>query len=1136
MKFLRLPLAAAALTLAACASDSPADGDDTDSGVDVGFDGGTPDTGGRDLGGIDAGTPDTGRPDVPTPAECGDGVLDPGEECDDGIDNSNANSDACRENCQEAFCGDGVVDTGEECDDGNLDDGDECNLACQRPITDLCVSCGSDADCSGACVVLDDGNFCGVECRTARECPDGFVCTDVRSVTDATVRQCVPASGSCEDCFDPDRDGFGVGSSCAGSGDCDQTNPDSFPGAAEICDGRDNDCDGKEDEEISGDTYYADRDRDGAGDPATGTESCEPRAGFVRNADDCDDGEPTVYRDAPELCDELDNNCNDVVDEGATARDFYPDDDGDGFGDARSGAISSCEPIAGAVTNNRDCDDGNGLVSPRGFESCDDGLDNDCDGAFDCDDSDCSGDSACTAASCPDDGFEENDSRERASTVSAGRIDGLISCDGDDDFFAITLGAGAELTVTTTFSDADGDIDLQLQDAEGRVLTASTSVTDNEEISLTVADSGTYFIRVLMFADAGGPGANYTLDVDVVGGDTSSCRDDAYEDNDTRATAEVVRDGLLTGLVTCPGDADYFAIDLSAGDELDVFASFSDAAGDIDIQLYNTDGTVVGRGLTVSDDEEINYVATRSGRYVVHVYMLGDDDVPGNTYELDLAVTSAGPACDTDRFENNDTFDTAIDFDAGSYTDLIVCSDDDDFYAFDLGAGDVIRIDVDFDFLDGNINIDLRNAAGDIVAESTNLFSSDESIEYTAPSAGVYTLNVRLAFDLGTSAVYDLDVVIDAATPSCTDDGLEDNDTFDDARLIAGSTGALRLCEGDDDYYAILLGSGDTVTVDLTFSDAEGDVDLRLLSPSEAVVASSISSSDDESLTYVVDEAGTYVIRASLFRDDGSSPGNGYDLDIDVDEAVAPGCPSDRLENNDSMDGAEPLPPELYTGLNVCEDDEDWYRLSLDAGDTVTVDVEFSHAEGDIDMRLLDSAGTPLVSSTSGTDDESVEYTVESSGTYFIRVYLFADRGSSIGNEYDILVSVDGGGGGGPSDSCDEDDRLEENDSFEDGAFLDPELYTRLLACPGDDDYYTILLADGETVTVTLTFDDDEGDIDLALLDESEARVASSVSVTDNEELVYTSESFEFYRIFVNLPVDDGSTPGNSYDMLIEFD
>ena len=59
---------------------------------------------------------------------CGDGVLDPGEECDDG---NNVDGDGCSANCTvEGFCGDGVLDPGEECDDGNNVDGDGCSANC----------------------------------------------------------------------------------------------------------------------------------------------------------------------------------------------------------------------------------------------------------------------------------------------------------------------------------------------------------------------------------------------------------------------------------------------------------------------------------------------------------------------------------------------------------------------------------------------------------------------------------------------------------------------------------------------------------------------------------------------------------------------------------------------------------------------------------------------------------------------------------------------------------------------------------------------------------------------------------------------------------------------------------------------
>jgi cysteine-rich repeat protein len=63
-------------------------------------------------------------------ARCGDGVLDPGEVCDDGDTNSDTAADACRTSCLAASCGDAVIDAGEACDDGNDWGGDGCTPAC----------------------------------------------------------------------------------------------------------------------------------------------------------------------------------------------------------------------------------------------------------------------------------------------------------------------------------------------------------------------------------------------------------------------------------------------------------------------------------------------------------------------------------------------------------------------------------------------------------------------------------------------------------------------------------------------------------------------------------------------------------------------------------------------------------------------------------------------------------------------------------------------------------------------------------------------------------------------------------------------------------------------------------------------
>ena len=61
---------------------------------------------------------------------CGNGILEPDEQCDDGADNSDSEPDACRTSCRTPICGDGVADANEQCDDGNEWGGDGCTPEC----------------------------------------------------------------------------------------------------------------------------------------------------------------------------------------------------------------------------------------------------------------------------------------------------------------------------------------------------------------------------------------------------------------------------------------------------------------------------------------------------------------------------------------------------------------------------------------------------------------------------------------------------------------------------------------------------------------------------------------------------------------------------------------------------------------------------------------------------------------------------------------------------------------------------------------------------------------------------------------------------------------------------------------------
>lgn len=130
-------------------------------------------------------------------AVCGNGVIEDGEECDDGFFNSDVLPDTCRRHCVSPRCGDGVVDTGEECDDGNTTSNDGCSSICTREpgCGDGVLDPGEQCDDGNK----EDGDGCSSACRWEYDCGDGFCDTEHGETCLLCPQDCCPCGdGICE--------------------------------------------------------------------------------------------------------------------------------------------------------------------------------------------------------------------------------------------------------------------------------------------------------------------------------------------------------------------------------------------------------------------------------------------------------------------------------------------------------------------------------------------------------------------------------------------------------------------------------------------------------------------------------------------------------------------------------------------------------------------------------------------------------------------------------------------------------------------------------------------------------------------------------------------------------------------------
>ncbi len=316
---------------------------------------------------------------------------------------------------------------------GYVDETGDCNDADDHVNPEASEICGDhvDNDCDDLVDVEDteveivtwylDADFdgFGTDKTTVEDCaaPFGYTrtggdCNDsVQAINPDAVEECDGADNDCDKLtdeddavdettwyFDGDNDGYGIPGTTTqacnepanyapNDDDCDDGAFVSHPGATEICDDEDNDCDSSTDEDTTNVHWYRDADGDTYGNPDDTIFDCEPIEDYVLNMDDCDDTDATISPEGTEVCNGDDDDCDGGIDDDATdATTCQTDADGDGYGTPVV-LYEGCSPPTTCVSRTSDCDDAHAAVNPGVEEICDGAdLDENCNTLADDDD------------------------------------------------------------------------------------------------------------------------------------------------------------------------------------------------------------------------------------------------------------------------------------------------------------------------------------------------------------------------------------------------------------------------------------------------------------------------------------------------------------------------------------------------------------------------------------------------------------------------------------------------------------------------------------------------------------------------------------------------------------------------------
>ena len=592
-----------------------------------------------------------------------------------------------------------------------------------------------------------------------------------------------------------------------------------------------------------------------------------------------------------------------------------------------------------------------------------------------------------------------------------GSVLGNLEASSDEDWFAISLSQGQTVVFDLQGEDTGqgtlSDPYLTIFDQFGNQVDSNDDGGSgyNSQLTFTAPASGVYFVEARGFAGASG---TYLLSAAPGAAAPPPVADDYPADSSTPGFVAV--DGFATGVIEQADDADWFGLQLAAGQTVDLSLEGSaTGGGDLNDPLMviydqfgnqldrNDDG---GEGLNSS----LSFTAPSAGTYYVSAEAFGASTGSYTLYVDDATPAQVGGKGPSDDYAG-DASTTGFLSVGGSVSGNLEQIDDTDWFAIQLSAGQAIEVSLEGQPTGAGSLPDpvlaIFDQFGNEVAYNDDGGDSWNSLlTFTAPAAGTYYLSAEgFGESTGTYLL--------SAVPGQPDDYPADMSTtgfVGIGRPVSGSIDS----PGDTDWFAVNLNAGQPVIIRQLGNSAGGgslqDPYLELYDGNGQFIDS--NDDDDVSLNSAIAftpwMSGTHYIAAGAFSDYTGS----YTLSVEVGAPIR-----DDYASDTSTVGQAQVNGTVYGELES-PNDEDWFWIQLQPGNYV-IDLE-GQATGmgslnDPYLVLYNAQGFEIDRNDDGGQNlnSQLRLSVGAPATYYIGAGAF---GSGVGT-YALTVTGTGGGG-----------------------------------------------------------------------------------------------------------------------------